>query len=282
MRERFLRPRDEELVGARNAVPGRESRARVRDDRPPPDRARSGGERLGRVDGAVDEQPRRRPEHVGEHAPTLDLGDAAVPTANQPVGLLVVALAQDARRPVLQIREDHRVRVVVRDALQLLEQLRVGDVDPHVDLAPAWKAHAECEVVRDAERQQARWLAAEDLPRRVDHLALDAAARDRAGELAALGDSEFRADWPRGGPPGRDDARERHALTARAPTIQVVRQLPHGAIVVSAGRPQPAWQSQICSPSLRRSRLRPQRAHVGGRIFAATRSPRISVAQSTT
>jgi len=191
-------------------------------------------------------------------------------------------LVENTIKSEVQTANGALTKLIGREALKLLEQLRFGNVDPDVDLATARKSDAQCEVVGDAERQQARRLTAQDLAPRLDHLALDTTAGDRPGELAALGDRELRADRPRRGSPGRDDARERHALTSSAPAVKVGPQLPHGAIVVSAGRPQPLWQSQICSPSLRRSRLRPQRAHVGGRIFAATRSPRISVAQSTT
>ena len=67
LRERLLRPLDDELVRGRDPLARRELRARVRHDRVPAEELRAPAHRLGRVDGAVDEEARRRPVPLGEH-----------------------------------------------------------------------------------------------------------------------------------------------------------------------------------------------------------------------
>ena len=57
-----------ELVGARHALARRVFRPRIDADRVPTDRLRGGAERLAGVDGADDDQTRRRAEHLCEHA----------------------------------------------------------------------------------------------------------------------------------------------------------------------------------------------------------------------
>ena len=69
--KRFLGPGDDDLVGMGEPLAGREARPRVGDDRAPADVARCSAERVGRVDRAVDEQARRRAEHIREQAPAV-------------------------------------------------------------------------------------------------------------------------------------------------------------------------------------------------------------------
>jgi hypothetical protein len=47
----------------------------------PPEELRRAAERLGRVDGAVDEQPRRRPVPLGEHLRAILEREQPVPSA---------------------------------------------------------------------------------------------------------------------------------------------------------------------------------------------------------
>src|SRR5205807_7920436 len=114
-----------------------EPAARVGDDRPPADTSSRCAERLGRVDGAVDEQPWGRAEHVREDTPPLELDDAAVAAPDQLVGAWIVTAQNQALRGVLEIGQDDRATVLADDLRQPLEQRRLGLVDPDVDLAAA-------------------------------------------------------------------------------------------------------------------------------------------------
>ena len=66
LRERLLRPRDDQLVGARDPLTRRKLGAPICDDRPPAEQVRSRGKRLGGVDRAVDQQAGRWAVHLGE------------------------------------------------------------------------------------------------------------------------------------------------------------------------------------------------------------------------
>src|SRR5712692_8715609 len=79
LRERLVGPRDDQLVGARDALLRRELGARVGDDRVPAEELRGRAERLGRIDRAVDEKAGRR---------CIDLGiDAQAPCLEDPVAV---------------------------------------------------------------------------------------------------------------------------------------------------------------------------------------------------
>ena len=65
-RERLLRPRGDDLLGVREARGLREAGARVDHERPPAGGAREPAQRGGEVDGAEDDQPRRRERDVDE------------------------------------------------------------------------------------------------------------------------------------------------------------------------------------------------------------------------
>ena len=68
-------------------------------------------QRLGGVDRAEDEQPRRRPEHVREDASPVELDDARMPAAQQLVGLRVLALDHEPLRAVSRSGEDDRAPI---------------------------------------------------------------------------------------------------------------------------------------------------------------------------
>ena len=71
--ERLLRPRDDHLLGVREARRLREARPRVDHERPPAGGAREPAQRGREVDRAEDDQPRRRERDVDEqHRVVLD------------------------------------------------------------------------------------------------------------------------------------------------------------------------------------------------------------------
>src|SRR5919201_541442 len=305
--ERLVGPRDDDLVGVGEALSRGETRAGVGHDRAPADRTGGGAERVGRVDRPVDEEARRRSEHVREHAPSLQLGDLAVAGADQLVGDVVFPFEHEPLASVLEVDEEDRPPVFAGDVGDTAEEVRIGLVDPDVDLAAAGQADAEREVVRDPIREQAGCAARQHLAGRLDDLALDAATGHRAGELAGLRDDQLRADRARCRATGRDDAGQRDPSPLRAPAIKLSQDLPHGKIVAlglmaaaaaslamplggrggfaSASDYSPVakaqWQRQIVSPSELRSILSPQRPQSGGAIRARTSSARISEAQRT-
>ena len=69
--EGLLRPRGDDLLGVGEAVRAREEAARVDDVGPPAARARQRAQLGGEVDGAEDDQPRRREGDVDEQVPAL-------------------------------------------------------------------------------------------------------------------------------------------------------------------------------------------------------------------
>src|SRR5205823_5929246 len=82
-------------------------------------------------------------EDVGEEAPGVDLDHTAVSAADQLVGALAFALADEARTTPVEIREQNRASVGANDVLELRQQLRLRLVDPDVDLAAARKPGAQ-------------------------------------------------------------------------------------------------------------------------------------------
>ena len=87
LRERLLRPRDDQLVGARDPLPRRKLGAPVCDDRPPAEQVRRRRKRLGRVDRAVDQQAGRWAVHLGEDLAALQFEHAIARAADQLVGV---------------------------------------------------------------------------------------------------------------------------------------------------------------------------------------------------
>src|SRR6186997_1895881 len=209
-REGLVGPFDEQLVGARHALGGCEPAARVSDDRRPAELLRGGAQGFRGVDRADDEQPRRRAELVDERP----------------------AVIVDDRRP--------REPLAPFDALGELRQLGQCDLlDEHVDLAAAGQADRPGLLVRDSVGTKPRRAAGEDRPRLLDDLALDAASRDRARELALRGDREFRSDRPRGRSARRNDGGESGAFVPPlAPAADVADDLLHGAEPTGAPGPE--------------------------------------------
>src|SRR4051812_10637918 len=97
-----------------------------------------------------------------------------------------------------------------------------------VDRAATGEADGEGLVVGVAERDDTPLtLTREHLERGGDHRALDAAAGDRAGDLAVVAHRHGRAGITRRRALQRDDARHRHAVAAGAPALDVVQDLFH-------------------------------------------------------
>ncbi len=173
--QRVLGPRPDDPVGARQALGRREGRARVDDDRVPADQLRGGAERLGGVDGAEDDEPRRRPVHLGVDPVALAL-EQAVPLdvrgergqLRRPVADGLARVEEDeqlgSRVLALEHREADRALLVRDDLEQPLAQRRVEPVDPDVDLAAAGEADLERLVVGDPVGEQPR-LARRRAPR---------------------------------------------------------------------------------------------------------------------
>ena len=226
LRQHLVGPGDNELVRARNPLRRRELAARVGHDRLPADRLRGAAERLRRVDGAEDEQARRRPVDVGEDPPAVELEEPA-PAA------LELRVADEPLLARLDVRQDDRALLARHEAEHPLEHRRVGHLDVDVDLAAAGQPDAQRLVVGDPVRQELGRHAAEHLPRGAVDLVLDAAAGDGAGELAALRDRELRAHRAWGRAPRRDDRREREPLAAAAPALDVRDDLFHDSILGS-------------------------------------------------
>src|SRR5919109_2566507 len=234
--EHLVRPAHDQLVGARDALRGRELRTRDGDDRPPAELLRRGRERFGRVDRTDDDQARGRLVDVGEDPPALVLQHGA-PSRPEEIADLgrelrrrVGWLALDCEPPLADALafddgEEHRAPLVVDDAAQPLHELLVGLLDEDVDLPAAGQADLEREVVRDPVREQARPSAFEHLLRDAVHLVLDTAARDGAGQLAAGGDAELCARRPRSRTPLGDDGGERESLSASAPPFDISEDL---------------------------------------------------------
>src|SRR5579885_1726393 len=129
----LVRPGDDELAGARDALARREPGPRVDDDRPPAERRSERAERLGDVACADRDEARRRSDLLGEHGPRTLLAETGRDGCRV-VPALADALAGD----------DHVARAPL-DRRRARERL-----DEHVDLAPAGKPHAPRLVVGDA------------------------------------------------------------------------------------------------------------------------------------
>ena len=242
--EGLFRPRDDDLRGARQPLRGREAGPRVGDDRPPADLLRRAAERLGGVDRAVDQQSRGRPVDVGEDLAAGDLDDAAPSSADElrrRLGELLrrladaLAVLRDEQLGTQVVACEHRQHHGALTALDDLHQ-PLGERPPRflhedVDLAAARQADAQRQVVRDPVREEPRRPAGKHFLRVLVHLVLDAPAGHGAGELALRRDRELGADRPRRRAPRRDDGRERDAVSACEPALDVVSDLAHAEIL---------------------------------------------------
>ena len=149
--EDLLGPGHDQFVGAREALRRRKAPARVRRDRAPAEPLRRSAQRLGRIDRAEYEEPRRRTEHVREYTPPLELDHLRVTAAQQLVRDRVVALEGETLRARLEVGDHDGAPVAER--LDPCRELAVLFLYEHVDLAAAGQADPERLLVRDAERQ---------------------------------------------------------------------------------------------------------------------------------
>ena len=177
--QRVLGPRPHDPVGAREPLRRREGRARVDDDRVPADELRGCAERLGRVDGAEDDEPRRRPVHLGidprrprasRQAVPLDRRRRArpAPAARRRASRRCRAGRAAARRacsPSSTVKQDRAL--LVRDDLRAAARRAplIEAVHEDVDLAAAGKPDLERLVVGDPVGEEPRLRACEHLAR---------------------------------------------------------------------------------------------------------------------
>ena len=148
------------------------------------------------------------------------------------------------RAAVLRATEDVRNRAAAHGGARAIA------VERYPQLAAAGEANLEREVVGDAVVDQPRCLAVtgEELLRGAVDVALDAAARHRAGHLAARRDGEDAADRARGGAVRAHDGRERDVVATGGPGGRGLQGLVvHAAALSVAGR------TPECRPSILRS-----------------------------
>ena len=198
-------------------------------------------ERLGSVDGAVDEQPRRRPVDLGEDRAALELEHPAARAADQLVG--VRRRARPARR-----RPSRHPR---RRAASRPSALAFDDGEHDGAAAVALELRAAVADLTGGARRRRRSRrrragrpprpprrrsrsersfgspVAKHLLRLLEDVALDAAAGDRAAELAALGDGEARADRARRRAAVRDDRGDDDRLALLLPALDLGEDLLH-------------------------------------------------------
>ena len=214
----LVRPGDRQLVGARQALAGDERGPRVDHLGAPAERLGAAAELLGGVDPADHDEARRRPEHLREDLDAVQLEHAARARRHLRVDSLAGALA-------LEHRQRHR---------RLLRQLALEGLDEDVDLAAAGQADRPGLLVLDPVGQEPGRAFGEHLGRGHGDVALDAAAGDRAMELAALRDRQLRADRPRGRAPRGHDGRQRDAVAPRPPGLDRLSELAHAPSVPGA------------------------------------------------
>ena len=260
LRDRLVGPEQQELVGARDSLGRREARPRVGDDRSPAEELRCAAQRLCRVDRAVDEEPRRRRLDVRENRAALQLDDVtAAPPAR---GLLQLGIVQPLADP---LAGDHRERH--------LRPLRVDELlDEDVDLAAAGQADPERHLVGDPVGEQPRRTALEDLLRREDDVALDAAAGDGALEVTAVADVELRADRTRRRAARRHDGRDGDPAPDLAPEHGPLQRLVHPGQASGRGRPCAGPRARAARPPALRARADRSTGRSRGRRSRARRS----------
>src|ERR1051326_1544085 len=136
---------------------------------------------------------------------------AALTSRCAPLSALVTTIApRRAARSALRARRISR-RIAVSRLVHLLHV--------HADGAAARKPGAPRGLVGDAELERLRLAALDHVERLGDHVALDAAARDRAEEIALVVDDEIRADRPRRRSPRLDHGRERNPASLFLPIL---------------------------------------------------------------
>src|SRR6266852_5247536 len=118
-------------------------------------------------------------------------------------------------------------------------------LDEDVDLAAAREPDGEGVLVGDPVGDELRLARLEHAPGALVDVGLDAAARDRAGQLAALRHGQLGADRPRRGAPGRHHGRNRHLLAALPPAGDVGQDLLHAACLLSIPASTSASSSRL-------------------------------------
>ena len=108
-------------------------------------------------------------------------------------------------------------------------------LDEDVDLPAAGQADLPRLVVGDPVGKKPRLAGREHLLSLDGDVALDAAAGDRAEELALFGDDQLRGDRPRGGAAGRDHRRKRNPVAASEPAPGLLKDVVHTLSVPPAG-----------------------------------------------
>jgi hypothetical protein len=96
-----------------------------------------------------------------------------------------------------------------------------------VHRAAAREAHLERLLVGDPVGLQARLAAREHLARLAVHRRLDAAAGDRADDVAALGDGQHGPGVARRGALGADDGGDRDGRALGGPALERLEDVPH-------------------------------------------------------
>ena len=208
-------------------------------------------ERLGRVDGAVDEQARRRRVDLREHparprARRSGSCGARISSSACPASSSGSVVAD----PLAAFEHEHvRAERLALDhgeedgALVALDRPRARRSRTALTLrgAPRRRRSRRRTAGRPPSlpRPRCRTREASGSPR-LEHLAralvdvrLDAAARHGPGQLARVRDGQLRADRPRRRPARRDHRRDRHLLSLRAPALDVVQDLLHAACLLS-------------------------------------------------
>jgi hypothetical protein len=98
-------------------------------------------------------------------------------------------------------------------------------LDIDADAAAAGQSRPPGDLIRDAEVEQPRRAVLDHIERRRDHLALDAAARDRAVKHARFVDDEMRADRPRRGAKSLDHGGDADAAPQPSPCLGLMQDL---------------------------------------------------------
>ena len=262
----LLGPFHDDLVGRRNAA--RPSRTRCAGRSP---RCASRARRsCGRAASAVSTAPTTTTRGDGTSASakirpssssrTVWLRSAEIassPAADDPVAPAPRA-PRRSRRPAVTKRVRAGVvavdRPVTRRGALGRDLPALVALDPDPDLAAAREADVPGLVVRDAVEEELRrarpsstlWASADDR-------ALDAAAGDGAGHLAARADGELGAERARSGAARAHDGGQRDLVAARAPAVGGAE-----GVFVHAATPQPTASRQWTSP--RRSPREPRPA----------------------
>ena len=223
--EEAVGPVDDELVRLREPLRGHERRARVADGDAIAEQLADAGERRGMVDRSEDVHRRPRVECMDEDGLAVDLREAAVD------GRSAEALPADS---VARCRDGKGDGPVGLDCLRDRgDERRVERCDQDRDRAAAGEPDLERLVVGDPVLAQPSRSAVEDLLRLADHGGLDAAAGDRAGDLAHVVQRQRRAGVARGGAAPLDDGRDRGAPPVGMPASEGREDVPHGANVAA-------------------------------------------------